>query len=342
MSEHPRVSIGVPVFNGDLYLSKTLDSILSQTYQDFRLVICDNASTDRTEAICRYYAQRDRRVHYVRNLQNIGASANFNKTFELSSGEYFKWAAHDDLLAPTFIERCVAALDADRDAVLALPLVRLIDGDGALVALRDYDRFHLLRLNELQLGSSPDRSERFAVLARQPRPCWHQFGLIRRGVLARTSRLAPYLWSDVTLCAELALLGRIVVVPEVLFFNRDHPGRFTTSTILDRETSLRWWCMGDGGNPRLIDLCPNWQIQINFWRIIQKHVADPGERRRTYLRFLRHLLTPYVLSRLIFEPIAAVDPRVHRGTRQFKAWLQLRTLRRFGPASARAGLETGK
>src|SRR5690606_6873079 len=86
----------MPVYNGANYLRCALDSILAQTFQDWELIICDNASTDETQTICEEYAARDPRIKYHRSSRNIGPSANYNRTFELSRGEYFKWAAHDD------------------------------------------------------------------------------------------------------------------------------------------------------------------------------------------------------------------------------------------------------
>ena len=96
----PRLSIGLPVFNGDDYLEAVIVSILAQTYTDFEFVISDNASTDRTEEICRTYAAKDTRIKYFRNPKNIGATQNWYRVFDLSSGEYFASAAHDDLYAP--------------------------------------------------------------------------------------------------------------------------------------------------------------------------------------------------------------------------------------------------
>ncbi len=319
--EQVKVSIAIPVFNGENYLAQTIDSILGQTYDNIELIICDNASTDRTGAISQHCANTDRRVRYVRNSRNIGLSANFNRAFELSTRKYFKWAAHDDLLAPTFIEKCVAALEREPDAVLAQPLVRMIDSHGRIVPFTEYDAYHLLKINELPLSSLPRPSDRFEALIRQPRPCWAPFGLIRREALAKTALIAPYLWSDVTFGAELALLGRFAIIPEELFFNRDHPARFTTTTILDRETSWRWWCMRDGP-PGLLDLCPNWQIQWNLRRIVRKHVTDRRERYRSYVFLLRHVISPYVLSRLAFEPLAALDPRIHATGRRVRAALR--------------------
>ena len=95
----PRVSIGLPVYNGENYMAAAIDSLLAQTFTDFELIISDNASTDATEQICRDYAHRDGRIRYYREEVNRGAAWNFTHTFELARGEYFKWHAHDDLCA---------------------------------------------------------------------------------------------------------------------------------------------------------------------------------------------------------------------------------------------------
>ena len=107
----PRVSIGLPVYNGERWLAEALDSLLAQTYSDFELIISDNGSTDDTQAICEEYAARDRRIRYIRQEINRGLAWNWNCVFEESAGDYFKWAACDDLYHPTFLERCVQILD---------------------------------------------------------------------------------------------------------------------------------------------------------------------------------------------------------------------------------------
>lgn len=92
----PLVSIGMPVYNGEKYIRQALDSLLAQDYTNFELIISDNASTDKTQEICHEYAMRDSRIRYYRNQQNMGIVWNFNRVFELSTGEYFMWAADDD------------------------------------------------------------------------------------------------------------------------------------------------------------------------------------------------------------------------------------------------------
>src|SRR2546427_6914452 len=138
----PRVSMAVPVYNGERYLGEALDSLLAQTYHDFELIICDNASTDGTGEIARSYASMDERVRYVRNERNLGLAGNVKRAFQLSSGEYFRWHAADDVCAPQFLARCVAVLDRHPAVVLAYPRTKLIDADGRVTAAYD-DGLHL-------------------------------------------------------------------------------------------------------------------------------------------------------------------------------------------------------
>src|SRR5882757_3395176 len=129
MAAH-RLSIGVPVYNSERYLESALSSLLAQTHTDYELIIVDNASTDRTQELCHSFVERDARVHYHRNERNLGAAANWYRALELSSGEYYKYAAYDDLYEPEFVARCLTALDENPQAVLCYTKTTLIDDDG--------------------------------------------------------------------------------------------------------------------------------------------------------------------------------------------------------------------
>src|SRR5262249_30100400 len=126
----------MPVYNGQRYVAQAIESILAQTFADLQLIISDNASTDDTSEICRAFAAKDKRVCYRRLDQNIGAIANYERTFRLCGEQYFKWAAHDDLLEPAFIQRCVETLDADDSVVLTYPRACFIDEHGRYI--KDY------------------------------------------------------------------------------------------------------------------------------------------------------------------------------------------------------------
>ena len=213
LDKKPRVSIGLPVYNGENFLSAEIHSILNQTYSDFELIISDNASTDKTEEISRFFAHSDKRIKYVRNATNIGAAQNYNRTFHLSSGTYFKWAAHDDVLEPTYLERCVEILDKYPDVILCHTDVKIIDEKGQLV---EYYINPLLRID------SQFPHIRFGDMILSHHPCFDIFGLIRADVLRKTKLHGNHLGADRNLLAELALRGRLFKYQDYLFNIRDH------------------------------------------------------------------------------------------------------------------------
>ncbi|MES1021725.1 glycosyltransferase family 2 protein [Gloeocapsa sp. BRSZ] len=221
MTNTPLLSIGLPVYNGDRLLEKALDSILAQTYSDFELIISDNASTDRTQAICEAYAAKDLRIKYHRNERNIGGHNNFNRVFELATGEYFKWAAHDDLCAPDFLEKCISILEANPSVILCYPKTKIID-ENEEVLPNNCDENPLLT-------HSPKPHIRFHNLIidsfAKPHRCLQLFGVIRRNSLTKTPLLGNYPGADKVLLAKLALLGQYYEIPEYLFFNRNHAQR---------------------------------------------------------------------------------------------------------------------
>lgn len=207
----PLVSVGLPVYNGERYLREAVESILAQEYRNLELIISDNASKDGTEAICREYAARDPRVRYYRSAKNMGAVHNFNRVFKLAQGEYFMWAAFDDVRHPEYVRRCVEALESNSEAVLCCTDVHLIDEEG-----RDLDDPRWPR-GIRPAGRTP--RERIRELARAT--FWYDFyGLMRSSVL-RNTRLAQPVWGfDVVVLMEMCLRGPVVVVPEPLFSYR--------------------------------------------------------------------------------------------------------------------------
>src|SRR5260370_32237017 len=223
-SSTPKVSIGLPVYNGEQFLESALNSLLSQTFGDFELIISDNASTGRTKEIAQSIAAKDSRVRYYRNLQNIGLVPNFNRTAAVAEGEYFMWAAHDDLWSQEYLERCVMALDKDEQIVVACTLVRDIDENGSLTSSDCEYRRGTISLLEMGLDSERP-SDRFKDLIRLEHLCEPVVGLIRASVLKSTQLHPAYADGDRVLLAELGLRGRFHVVPEALFFHREHKNR---------------------------------------------------------------------------------------------------------------------
>jgi glycosyltransferase involved in cell wall biosynthesis len=211
--------VGLPVYNGANYLQACLDSLLHQAWEDFELIVSDNASTDDTEAICRAYAANDPRIRYRRNATNIGSARNYHRVFELARGEFFKWCSHDDLCHPDFLRRCLEVFDASPPSVvLVYPLCELIDGVGRVVGRAQ--------------GSAETRQRRphrrLAHVLRNFSYAFPIWGLIRTETLRQTGLTGSVWYWDEVLLAELTLYGEIVEIPEVLSAQRCHEGNALT------------------------------------------------------------------------------------------------------------------
>ncbi|HZS33541.1 MAG TPA: glycosyltransferase family 2 protein [Methylomirabilota bacterium] len=209
----PRVSIGVPVYNGAAFLARTLEALLAQSWSDFEIIVSDNGSTDETEAIGRAFAALDSRVRYRRNPVNLGLAANYNGLVRSASGEFFKWATADDVCRPEFVRACVTALLESPAAVLAYPRTRFIDAAGRSLDIADPGF-------PLRMARPRDRL-RYVMAAEH----WVNaiLGVIRRAALLRTRLLPAYPGGDYVLLGELCLQGPFVEIPAVLFERRLHP-----------------------------------------------------------------------------------------------------------------------
>jgi glycosyltransferase involved in cell wall biosynthesis len=211
MSGPPRLTVGLPVYNGAALLAQSIEALLSQTYEDFELIISDNASTDGTAEICQLYEKQDPRVRYVRQPRNIGSAANHNFVADHARGELFKWASHDDLYARELLARCVDALDACPDVVLAHSWTAMIDSSNNVTLALEYPL----------ATASPRAPERFrsALLGRGGDDF---YGVMRRQALPAL-HVGSHHRSDRTLITGLSLHGPFYQVPEWLYFRREHP-----------------------------------------------------------------------------------------------------------------------
>ncbi len=256
------VSIGLPVFNGEDYLEEAIDSIIAQTYGRFQLIISDNSSTDRTPEMCEAYTAKDERVRYYRSAENRGLAWNYNRVFELSKGKYFKWAAHDDVCAPEYIERCLEVLERMPDVIVCYTKTIIINEYGEQVQhYRD----------DLNV-SSESPCERFQNLLSNIGLSNPVFGLIRMSAL-RENPFGPYIASDLPLLAELALIGKYFEVPEWLFFRRDHPKKSNYAYPTDEATAILY----DPANKGKIVL-RTWKLSVEYLASIRRIRMSLRER----------------------------------------------------------------
>lgn len=226
----PKVSLGLPVYNGEKFLRQALDSLLQQDYEDFELVICDNASTDETGSICLDYAQRDNRVRYSRNDENIGLAPNHNRVFELSRGEYFKWVAHDDEYPRQMLSRLVEVFaQAPPSVSVVYPQCEIIDELGNVQCIK----------SDQVEKRDPSPWRRLAHMLSNASVYNFTYGLIRSDILRKTRLHGSYPMTDRVLFAELAILGELWEVPEPLLRLRFHEGRtFQANTTLKALRTL--------------------------------------------------------------------------------------------------------
>jgi glycosyltransferase involved in cell wall biosynthesis len=218
VSRLPRLTIGLPVYNGEAYLTESLESLLGQTFEDFELLISDNASTDGTAEICHQYLKQDPRIRYVRQPQNIGLAPNRNFVVSQARSEFFKEAAHDDLYARDLLQRCVNALDERPDFILAHAWEALIDTAGAVIKAEDYP----------VASDSLRAADRFRSMLFDG---WGDDGggVIRTQVLNRVAPLGSHHFADRTFVTELGLHGPFYQVPDWLYFRRERPEVQATS-----------------------------------------------------------------------------------------------------------------
>jgi glycosyltransferase involved in cell wall biosynthesis len=295
--ENPRVTVGLPVFNGENYLASALESLLDQTYTDFEVIVSDNASEDGTEAIARRFAAQDPRVRYERNERNLGANPNYNRTFALARGELFRWHAHDDVCGPKYLEQCVATLDADPTVSLVHTHTSYIDRRGE--PLIELERGYLDPDGFIEMLSMDDHT---TVMLADPAPdvrldavvshmtvFFDIFGLARVRDVRRTLLLPNYYGADKVFLAEMALQGRLVRLADQSFFRRCHPSASTRATSLK---SLAGW--SDAG--RTFDYYPALMMK-GYLGAVRAADLSAAERRKCMVAVAKKLKTPYKLAR---------------------------------------------
>ncbi len=194
----PIVSIGMFVYNGASCIRVAIDSILNQTFKEFELIISDNASNDKTEEICREYANKDSRIRYIRQSKNIGAGANLLFVFDQAQGEYYMWAAHDDVRSPEFLECNLRFLRDHPDFVASTSPVKFEDGLPDPVKMGDKS------LNQNTVEG------RFLGCLETWRGCGRFYSLMRRKPIVESKiiRQQFYIGSDIAFILELTFKGK--------------------------------------------------------------------------------------------------------------------------------------
>ncbi len=274
-AETPKISIGLPVFNGQQYLEEAVSSIVAQTYSNFELIIADNCSTDASLAIAKKWQKIDQRIKVIESPTNLGAAPNFNRAFAAARGEFFKWATCDDRIEPDFLQACIDRMESAPDTVLVYSDAMKIDGEGNALRLI-YDSKMNLRTD------SPDPLVRFRDLILCDHSCIAVFGLIRSDALRKTSLIGSYVASDRVLLARLGLLGPFSRIDQPLIRHREHSGRSTRS-IPRLKDRLAWF---DTSLPSA-RVFPNWRLLKEYASTITTSDLSRWQTTRCFVHLLR-------------------------------------------------------
>jgi glycosyltransferase involved in cell wall biosynthesis len=279
VSAPPKLTVGLPVYNGEKYLARSIESLLGQSLEEFELILSDNASTDGTADICRSYERADSRVRYIRQRSNIGAAPNHHAVFLPSRSDLFKWAAADDLYARDLLERCVDVLEERPEVVLAHSFTAAIDSEGRLTQSLEYP----LKTD------SPRAPERFRSVMFGPGGeddehtirADDQYGVMRADVLRKVLPQGSYYHSDRAMMATVALYGVFYQIPEWLYFRRDHSDRPQHAC-----PTVRSWCANL--DPRRADRLRNPTVRLlaeyplAYVEAIRRAPLSASERRECY------------------------------------------------------------
>ena len=272
----PLVTVGVPVFNGEMYLSQSLESVLSQTITNLLLLVSDNESTDSTQNQCMQYVNKDARVRYYRQRKNIGVFQNYNELARKSASKYFKWQSSSDWCDRAMLAACVDVLESRPDVVLACPQVWL---EGESGGLSPYDKDFGLEME--------DPAARFSYLCDNIQLCNLFNGVIRTDALRRSSLNQSFLGSDIVLLAELSLCGKVVLITDRLWCRRMTPS--SASKLQSAEQRKEFLI----GTPSSVGRYLTWKSTYALILVVLRS----GRDFKVKIRSLRYLLRKAIMSR---------------------------------------------
>jgi glycosyltransferase involved in cell wall biosynthesis len=284
-----KVSVGIMAYNEEKYLSLALENILKQDFSDYEIIIADNASEDSTGKIAQKYAKEYPFIRYIKHSINIGAIQNYNTLIRESQGEYFVLAGAHDLWSEHYIEELVKKLDNNPDVVLAHGMTKWIDKDG----------------HDLNIPTGFIDTSGLSPISRFNLMLWGHhncvYGLYRLKELQKTLLESETLGVESAILGGLALLGHIVVVPEVTWFRRKNRLIETDEERINRYFEPKFMF----SKPK-IRILPHWRIPVDFFTLLfriklswRDRIAFSLSMSNVLLRY--SLLMAYDIKYLVFN-----------------------------------------
>jgi len=275
----PVVTVGLPVYNGEQYLAGAIESVLKQDFQDFKLIISDNGSDDRTPDICRHYQEIDDRIKYYRYSKNLGGAKNYTRVLRASTGKYFICVADDDLRERTMITDCLSVMEKDPSVAVCYPQTTNIDEDGKILGLEQNDYVKV---------DQETPKERFLSVLWNLDRCNVFYGLIRTDALHQVRLPSGRCQgSDHVMLGQLALLGKFIQIPKPLFIRRHYPRKQKFASLEEYNRSRLRACLESGSEGITLPFCEFAFETLNLVKFADLNEDDRAELIEETLRCFR-------------------------------------------------------
>lgn len=234
--QKPKVSIGVPVYNGEQFIQKHLESLLAQTYKDFEIIISDNCSLDNTYKICQEFSKRDKRIKLIRQTSNLGMVKNFSFVLSQAKGEYFMWSAVDDIILPSFIEENLKFLELNNEFVGSISKISLCGLEQKQIEKIDYKFYTLIKKIRTKfhnrttisiIGTYEEKVQKYLKKS----TCQIIYGLFRIEPLKESYIEKGFVGYDWAINLRLLKFGDFNVIEKILMYENEIGESARTGTI---------------------------------------------------------------------------------------------------------------
>ena len=286
MNHGPRVVLGLPAYNRPDSLPQAIESLLSQTFGAFELVIVDDANSPETALVAERYRRHDPRIHYEANPLRLGMVDNWRRVFERGrriypGATYFAWVSDHDVWHPRWLEELVAVLDVNPDVVLAYCRTLRTLTDDARAEGSGFETYGIT-----------DRAERLRLAARYMLAGDMIYGLMRADALAAAGVFHRVLTPDRQILLALSLFGQFRQVPEILWLRSTldfrsnangscsvasgAPLYFFVPYVVQHAVTL-WWdfAIRGRGRPFFGRFAGARYTAIQFWSALLRELLSP-------------------------------------------------------------------
>ena len=286
-----KITIGIPVYNGEKFVSEKISSIINQDFNDFELIISDNGSTDSTKEICEKFTSLDKRIRFFSHKKNMGPNWNFNFILEKAKGKYFMWTSVDDEILSGFIVKNISILETRNDVICSISQVKPYgEKTDYLIGKNEVKLFEKIKKNLIRSFTPMKNFSTSGVYEKKIRTYLKLRGhqQVFYGIF-RTNQIREFFVSEFVTGFDLATMlnalkfGDFFVLDEVLnyrydggtsssgFFKYIKSFKLNSFESLFLYYPLTKWCWNNLGHKiffKNLDCFIKWNLEAVFYQIV--------------------------------------------------------------------------